>query len=886
MNKLFLLTFAVLSFVMAGAQIPGGMGGGANRGGRAQMNVGHFYGKVVDAKTNKGLEAASVQLVLNRGGKDSVIAGMFTKGNGDFSLENLPVFGNFRLKITAIGYTSVEQKVAFDLKMGMGQAQGQGQGGQPDMTQALAAIDKDLGNIKLEEDAKVLESVTVSASKPLIQMGIDRKIFNVEKNINSAGGTAVDIMRTIPSVNVDVDGNVTLRNAAPQIFVDGRPTTLTLDQIPSDAIQSIELITNPSAKYDASGGQAGILNVVLKKNRKAGYNGSIRAGIDSRARINGGGDINIRQGKVNLFANANFNQRKSKSWGETDRLTTLDNVQTLMNQSNNNVNKGSFAFGRLGLDYFIDNRNTITLSGSLVNGNFNFDNRTTSIVDTITAGYGLEGQYRNTGGSFEFRNYGTQLSYKHTFAKPSKEWTADVNYNTSTNNNGSNIYSRSYYDANLTNPKFPQALQSVQSNGSNKFLVVQTDFVNPINENMKWEAGLRAQTRTFSSEQLNYYNGILNPNVSSNYEYTDYIYAGYATFSQKIKDKYSYQLGLRAESSKYDGEQLGKQKFTNSFPLSLFPSVFITRTFENKQDVQLNYSRRINRPNFFQLMPNVDYSDTLNYQTGNPNLKPEFTNSLELSYQKTYGKKNNTFLATLFGKYTTDLIARYQSRRLLDVTKDSVFVSSYINASSAYAAGVELVFRNTITKWWETTLSGNIYYSKINGSDIPGVGDIKNERTSWTTKVNNAFKFNKGWSVQLSGEYQSRSALPVSTSNSGGGGGRGGGGGFMGGGPTSTTQGYIDANYGVDLGLRKDFAIKSNTLTVSVNWSDILRTRRFRSHSVATGFVQDAWTRRDPQMVRLNLSYRFGKFDLSLFKRKNTRGEAEGMQNGMQGMQQ
>ena len=883
MNKFFLLLLAVLSFSIAGAQMPGGMGGGNRGGNRAQMNVGHFYGKVVDAKTNKGIDAASVQLILNRGGKDSVVAGMFTKGNGDFSLENLAIFGNYRLKISAIGFTTVEQKVSFDLKMGGGGAQGQG--GQPDMSQALAAIDKDLGNIKLQEDSKVLESVTVSASKPLIQMGVDRKIFNVEKNINSAGGTAVDIMRTIPSVNVDVDGNVTLRNAAPQLFVDGRPTTLSLDQIPSDAIQSIELITNPSAKYDASGGQAGILNVVLKKNRKAGYNGSIRAGIDSRARINGGGDINVRQGKVNFFANANYNQRKSKSWGETDRLTTTDDYQTMMNQDNHSVNRGSFAFGRAGIDYFIDNRNTITLSGSIVNGSNKSENKATSIIDTLSS-RGITGQYRNTNGGFDFKNYGAQLSFKHTFAKPGKEWTADANFNSSRNSNESNIYSRSFYDAELLNPKFPQQYQQAISSGKNRFLVLQTDYVSPINENTKWEAGLRMQTRTFSSKQDNYFNNVLSTSQSSNYEYTDYIYAGYATFSQKIKDKYSYQLGLRAESSQYDGEQIGKQKFSNKFPLSLFPSVFITRTFENKQDIQLNYSRRINRPNFFQLMPNIDYSDTLNYQTGNPDLKPEFTNSMELSYQKTYGKRNNTFLATLFGKYTTDLIARYQSRRLLDVAKDSVFVSSYINASSAYAAGIELVFRNNITKWWESTVSGNVYYSKINGTDIPGVGDIKNERTSWTAKMNNAFKLNKGWSFQLSGEYNSRSALPVSTSNSGGGGGRMGGGGFMGGGPSSTTQGYNDAIYGLDLGLRKDFQIKSNTLTLSVNWSDIIRTRKFRSHSEAIGFVQDTWSRRDPQMVRVNLSYRFGKFDLNLFKRKNSRGESEGMQNGMQGMQQ
>jgi outer membrane receptor protein involved in Fe transport len=286
-------------------------------------------------------------------------------------------------------------------------------------------------------------------------------------------------------------------------------------------------------------------------------------------------------------------------------------------------------------------------------------------------------------------------------------------------------------------------------------------------------------------------------------------------------------------------------------------------------------------------MPNTDYSDPLNLQTGNPNLKPEFTHSLELSYQKTYGKKSNTFLATVFGKYTTNLISRYQNWQKLGQSADSAFVATYVNASSAYASGLELIFRNYITKWWDVMLSGNVYYSKINGSNV--IANLENERTSWSAKMNHNFKFNKGWSVQLNADYQGKSALPVSTSNSAtsGGNGMGGGGrGGFGGGQPSTTQGYINANYGADLGLRKDFAIKKNTLTVSANWSDIFRTRKYFVHSEAAGFVQDDWRRRDPQMVRVNISYRFGKFDVSLFKRKNLKGEQEGLQNGMQGMQQ
>ena len=860
------------------AQFPGG-GGGGRPGGGGMANIGHFYGRIVDSKTNKGIEAASVQLILTKMDqatkkpKDTLVGGMLTRGNGDFSLEGLPLFGQFRLKITAIGYKPIDQKVAFDLKFGQG----------ADMSQAMNAVDKDLGNFKLEQDAQVMEAVTVTGSKPLIEMGIDRKIFNVEKNITSAGGTAVDVMRNVPSLNVDIDGNVTLRNAAPQIFVDGRPTTLSLDQIPADAIQSIEMITNPSAKYDASGGQAGILNIVLKKNRKAGYNGSIRAGIDSRARINAGGDINVRQGKINVFANAMYNQRKSKGWGYSDQLSTLADRTTATHQDNDQVNRGSFAFGRFGLDYFMDNRNTLSISQSLVRGTFKNDSRENYAIDTM--GNFFETQYRNNLGQFEFRNYGTQLSFKHLFAKAGKEWTADVNYNKSKNENNSNILFRSFNDAGQTNPKGPEQIQRSIGAGENTFVVAQTDFVNPITENMKWEAGLRAQIRKSESSQAISTDGNPNPSLSNQFEYTDYVYAGYATFSQKIKDKWSYQLGLRAESSNYEGTQLGKAEYSNDFPISLFPSVFITRSFKDKQDIQVNYSRRINRPNFFQLMPNYDISNILNYSTGNPNLRPEFTHSLELSYQKTYGKKNNTFLATLFGKYTTNLISRFQDSQVVE--GQSRFVSTWINASDAYASGLELVFRNNWTKWWDMNFSTNVYYSKIEGD--ADKQQIENERTSWSAKINNTFKLGKGWSIQLSGDYISKSALPVSTSNSGagGGGGRGGGGGggFMMAAPSSV-QGYINSNYGADLGLRKEFQIKKNTATISVNWNDIFRTRRYFAFSESENFSQTDWRRRDPQIVRLNFSYRFGKFDVGLFKRKNMKGESEGMQNGMQGMGQ
>lgn len=875
-----------------GAGGPGGRPGGAGMGGQ-NMNIGRFYGKIVDAKTGKGIEAVSVQLIQNKFDtvtkkrKDTVLTGMLTTKSGNFSLENLPIMGNFKMKITAIGFKTIEQKVAFEMKMGGG-----------DMTQALAGIDKDLGNIKLETDAKELETVTVTGSKPLVSTGIDRKIFNVEKNITSAGGTAVDIMRNVPSLNVDIDGNVTLRNNAPQIFVDGRPTTLTLDQIPADAIASVEVITNPSAKFDASGGTAGILNIVLKKNRKAGYNGNLRAGIDQRGRFNLGGDINVRQNKVNFFASAMYNQRKSISTGNTDRLTLVNNPNTFLKQNDKNISVGYFAFMRGGFDYFIDNRNTLTVSGMYVNGKFTPESNSDIFVDTILSS-STSTSYANrlSLSSGEFKNRGLALGYKHNFAKAGKELTADLNLNKSNNENFNDLTTSNYssYGGSLLR----SFRQDIAGGGSNKFLTAQTDYVNPLKGSAKVEMGARIQLRSLDSRNDisfvdNNGNSVKIPQLSSKYKNTDNVYASYVTFTNKIKD-FGYQLGLRAESSEYSGEvntvaPTGKDttiRYSNSFPISFFPSVFLTQKLKNNQELQFNFSRRINRPNFFQLFPFTDYSDTLNLSRGNPNLVPEFTYSTELSYNKTYGN-NNTFLASAYFKYTDKLITRYQVAEANPLnTADTLLVNTFINANSSYVGGLEFISRIAVKSWWDLTSNLNLFTSKINISD-PNLPQQDN-LYSWFVKVNNSFKLPKNFTIQLSGDYQSKTILPPGGSGGGQGGfgGRGGmgGGGGMFGMSQSASQGYIRPNYGVDMAVRFDF-MKEKRASLTLNFSDVFRTRRSDVYSESAFFIQNAFRRRDPQFFRLNFNWRFGKFDMSLFKRKNMRGEMEGMQNGMQGAQQ
>jgi outer membrane receptor protein involved in Fe transport len=886
MRQIFtLFIFFSVSFFSVKAQYPGGGGGGRGRVAGANATIGHFYGRLVDSKTNKGIDAASVQLfqtkfdTTTKTKKDTLVGGMLTKANGDFSVENLPIFGRYTLKLSAIGYTEISQSLSFTLKMPSQDAQGN-----TDVSQALAGVDKDLGNIKMTADAKMLADVTITATKPLFQMGVDRKIFNVDKSLVSVGQSAQELMRNIPSINVDIDGNVTLRNAAPTIFVDGRPTTLTLDQIPADAIESVEIITNPSAKFDASGGTAGILNIVLKKNRKAGYNGNIRAGIDSRGKINGGADINIRQGKINLFASANYNQRKSIANTNTfsENLTP---PQTDVSQSSRTVSNGSFAFGRAGFDYLMDNRNTFTVSGVIVRGTFkNADNLNFDSTYTSSSPYVFGNQLTNTVSTF--RNFGGSLSYKHNFAKAGKELTSDVNYNSSTNDNNA-LYNIQLYNPDNTAKGSP-SLRNTIGDGSNKFFTAQIDYANPISDKSKVEMGARAAIRNNKSLSNNYLTDstgqyVFNEALSSNYQFTDRVFAAYTTYSGKIKTL-TYQLGLRAESSDYTGTKLAAKDsvFKTSYPISLFPSVFITKDLGAKQDFQINYSRRINRPNFFQLIPYKDLTNPQYPTVGNPGLKPEFTNSFEMSYQKTF-PKNFSILTSVYFKYTTNLITRYQFKDVIsDKVSDSATFTSYQNANSATSYGLEVTGHTPIAKWWDMTTNINFYNATINATNVTNAGGTS-QRLSYFAKWNNNFKLPANFSIQLSGDYQSKSVLPQSSGNGGGGGNRGGGGGGggFGGGPQPSAQGYVNQNYGFDVAIRKEF-LKNKAASITLSVNDILKTRKYSYYSYSTIVTQNYDRVRDQQVFRLNFNYRFGKIDMSLFKRKNTKAGLEGVQDAQQ----
>ncbi|HEY0611101.1 MAG TPA: TonB-dependent receptor [Chitinophaga sp.] len=846
MKKWYLsLAAALLGIASLHAQIPvmpatgaGGRQGAAN-GQRPQNmpQIGHIYGKLVDASTKKPVPYASVALLKLR--DSSVVTGMLTKENGEFSLESLPL-GTFNMRITFMGYQTIFKRVAISPQ----------------------AFDQDLGNIRLQPDSKMLGTVEVSGQKSAFTMGIDKKVFNVDRNLTSVGGTAQDVLKNVPAVNVDIDGNVTVRNASPTIFVDGKPSTLTLDQIPADAIESVELITNPSAKYDAEG-MSGIINIVLKKNKRAGINGMVMAGAGTGDKYNGGGNINVRQGKVNVFANYMINANRVWGNGTTDRTSMLNGGTSSLHQESDSRNSPRFQFGRIGLDYYLDNRNTISISQNIVDGNFrNWEN----LFSSFNKGDSMSNRINNN--KFGFRNYTTQLGFKHTFAEPNKEWTADFNYNRSNNNRNGSFLTEPVSNASPT-------YQTNNSDGHTTFITIQTDYTDPIGKNGKLETGLKTTLRNYSSLYNVYDQDTItgdyhfNNLLSNDYKYKEQIYAGYINYAGTI-GTFGYQGGLRVEQYVYSGEipsEGMKFKPTKATP-GFFPSLYLSQKLKNDQELQLNYSRRVTRPNFFQLIPYRDYTDPLNQREGNPNLKPEYTNSVEFSYAKNW--KTANFLGTVYYRNTNNLLSTIS----VPLGTDTL-LTTFVNADNNNSYGAELTLKNTFFKIWDVTTNVNLYQTELTYTQDKQ--RYKNSNFSWMAKINSELKLPANFTLQISGNYQAPTiALP--SGGGGGGGGRGGGGGGGFGMVPVSAQGTIKGMSSVDAGLKKDF-LKNKTASLTLAVSDVFNTRQYELNQAAPAFVQDYIRKRESRILRLTFTYRFGKFDAQIFKRKNMKSERENMQN-------
>jgi outer membrane receptor protein involved in Fe transport len=778
---------------------------------------------------------------------DSLIAGMLTKNNGEFKFENFNIPDSFIVTVSNLGFAEYSQVVRLS-----------------SVNRSDKVPSLDLSNIKMEREATSLQEIKIMGSKPTLQMGIDRKVFTVDKSITSTGGTAIDVMRNIPSVSVDVNGEVQLRNASPQIFVDGRPTILTLQQIPADDIEKIELITNPSAKFDAAT-SGGIINVVLKKSKRNGFNGVANVGAGYPEVLTGNLSLNLRQGKMNYFASGNYNQSGGVARSEAQRENRNNGVATdYFNQETFTDIKRKFTSVRFGADYFINNRNTLTFSQNFVDGKFsNDENQDQEFLD-INKELTQIGE-RTSLSISNFKRSNTQLNYKHDFPKSGHVFTADITYNTGTGSSDANIANYFYLpDGSLASE--PNFIRN-DGNNANKQLTIQADYENPINDSSKIEMGLRAYIND-NTNILNSYSlingGEVRLPLSTNVIYTEQVYAAYTTYTNKWKS-IRYQLGLRAEYSKFEGTLVDSaQNFGYTVPSNLgnifdglFPSLFLSKEVREGEEVQLNFSRRIRRPNFWQLNPYISIIDPLNITRGNPQLRPEYINAFEFNYQKQFDK--GSFLGVLYFHNNQDDITRYsdtltaeQYQQLNNAAiEPNAILNTFINAQYTNRMGVELTYQKKFGNL-EVIPNINLQYRRVKA--IVGDVNLNNEGFNWEGKliVNYTTKSKKplwtDFNFQLNGQYESQEVIP---------------------------QGKNKAEFVVDFAIRKEFLKqKAAALTLSIN--DVFNTNISGQIFDTENFYQDSYRRWRVRTYRLTFTYRFGNRDFQLFGKENNRRNGNG----------
>ncbi len=802
-----------------------------------------IYGKLIDSSSGRGIEYASVQLFVKRKyAKDSLVNAMLSLSNGDFRFTNITPNSEFKIIFSAAGYDPVIKEILFK-------------------ETSSKNNNIDLGNIILATDIQVLKGVVIQTRKSALELGVDGKVFNVDKSLISVGGTAVDLMRNIPTLSVDIDGNVELRNSTPQIFVDGRPTILTLDQIPADNIEKVELITNPSAKYDAAS-SGGIINIVLKKNKRVGLNGVITAGIGTPKIYNSNLNLNLREGKFNFYASGGFNKSGGIAKGETRRENKENGItDNFFNQDTRNDRNSRFLSFRFGVDYFIDNRNTLGITHNFSTRKYR--NYETQEQEYLNSNKLLEyfGKRDAEGASTNHRS-STGISYKHNFPEKSKELTADINYNYGPGSENSFINNTFYYP----NGSLYEEPTLVRSNGNNDNdqVTFQIDFVNPIGEHKKIETGFRSYYNKYKSlyDAFAIDNGQeIKLSLSNNYQYTEKINALYFTYAGK-KNKISYKIGVRAEYSKFDGELIDSSfKFGYEYPAAIknlwdafFPSASFSKEISEDDQFQINFTRRIRRPRFWQLNPFIDINDPSNLRQGNPSLRPEFINSFEVNYNKNY--KSGNFLASIYFRSNPDDITQYsdtitaaQYAQLDNAAVDpNAILNTYINANTTKRYGAEFTLQQKIGENFELTPSLDLQYRTVNATinDL----DLSNKGFSWEAKLTASYKiatskksFFNNMSFQFLGEYESPEVIP---------------------------QGKRDAQYQIDLAMRKDF-LKNKKATITFAVNDMFNTNRYGVIYDTERFYQTSYRRRNVRNIRLSFSYKFGDANFSLFRKGNDR---------------
>jgi len=793
--------------------------------------VGSIAGKLVDEK-NAPVSYATVTLLKS---DSTVVNGDLSKDDGSFKIAPTGI-GDFRLRIESIGiltkYISVQ--ITSD------------------------APNKKIGSIKLGETENMLGAVSVVGEKPVVELKVDKKVFNVEKNTTSAGGSAADVLQNVPSVSVDADGNVSLRGKGDvTILIDGKPTTLlgsdvasALQSLPASSIESVEVITNPSAKYDAQG-STGIINIVTKKDGRLGINGIATLGAGTLDKYNGNIGLNARKGKWNVFLNSSI--RLNTTYKNSVTTDILYKDTALSSHTFEGVpHYFNGYFNTIGVSFDPDKNNSITLTENVNKMDYSFKDYAQYTIYNTSNEAGIPATYEKlyTSQSGEPVSSSTALDYKHKFKKKDEELTID----------GTVVLTKvthtQYYFANMdtfnaagsivTRP-FSPITENAPGDGNNRFVNVWADYTDPLfTKSGKLGLGFKSQVYSFVSSNTPVIDSFgqkpeTDFSLLSNYNYTQQIHAAYINWNDQI-GKFSYQAGLRLEDAIYNGSGAvpNDTVFQNSF-LNLFPSAFISYQLGNQQRIYLNFSRRVNRPSFRQLLPSVDLSNPSVLNTGNSALIPEFINNLEFSYNKTDDRGDNVILSTYFS-YTqnvietlTEPVSNAQQAKYGVPATD--LYSFPVNIASGSAYGLEGIGHVQILPIWDATINLNFFENRFT------VGNVDTNERKYLTdnngftyfgKLNTSVKLPKNFSLQINGNYES---------------------------PKVIAEGTLRRTYWVDMALRKNFW--KNKATLILNCSDIFKTHVFVTDYNLATYNETVYRLKETRIGTITFTYRFGKSDIA-----------------------
>lgn len=788
---------------------------------------GTINGLVLEKKNNTPIEFANV--IVYKSKDSSMVTGGLTNSKGKFLIENLNP-GRYFVKVNFIG---------FGIKT------------ITDITIKPPNLAINIGTVELETTATNLDAVTITGEKDQVEYNLDKKVINVDKNILASGGTALDVMQTIPSVNVDIDGTLSLRGSSNvTIFIDGRPSGLTsLEQMPAGMIDKVEIVTNPSARYDPDG-MSGIINIVTKRKKEPGYNGMASVNAGTNGQYGGSLNLGYNRKKFGLYSNIDYRHNRYESEGVSSRDLYVNDTTTYYDQRNNSLRTGNYGNFKVGADYFINPKNTLSFNGvyNLRNGIPN----DTSIYENYDYMHNLSEYYKraNKGESnndgFEFN-----LDYKKTFDKKGQEITANVFYSNTEGNSYSDLNTL-WFDANL-NPIDSSLLnQGTINYYKNDRLQGQFDFIYPMEKWGRLETGYKGSWRLNENDYTlnNYYDDLISRDTlsSNEFAYQEQIHSAYFIYANNIK-KFKFQLGLRAEQVFTISDQETTQQTFHHNYFNLFPTIHFKYEFSNQHAIQLSYSRRVNRPRSSSLNPFKNYTDPMNITSGNPYLEPEFTNSYEFGHL--IEVKSTTINTTLFYRVTENMITR-----VVELDDFGVSTSTYSNLEKGSTVGFEFVLTQSLFKWWK--LNGNFSYFGVKYYGTSNTINFNNMNTSWTTKINSSMTFWKSFDVQLSFNYRS----PIYTAQNSG---------DYYGGSVGGSQGKQDLNYFFDIGLKKDFL--KNKLSATARLSDIFNTSKYYLVTQGVNYTSEVYRKRETRVLTLGVSY---KINGGIKQKKRKPGEENG----------